>query len=257
MAFLCVRVLLLLVRRTRRLRVVLDGSEDMTEKTILHLCTYLRIPAVSPPCPHRAASTNPWPEAASNKVEYFRVAFDARLRWVDGDASKAPRQRGRGGFGGEFARRPRPAAPREAAPAAGAGSAAVEESGRTASVGSAVGGSVGGSVGGGVGVGRVLASTAAGEADGRGGAKGNEGLPEKAGPATVFCDAEIKVQVLLPPPYNTLLPWRLVRALLGKLLSTIVAYVLPRFLEVRVCVVWTRGRGGRGICSKGALVGAA
>lgn len=54
----------------------------------------------------------------------------------------------------------------------------------------------------------------------------------KAEPATVFCETEVKVQVLLPPPYNTVLPWRLVRALLGKVLSTVVRYVLPRFLEV-------------------------
>lgn len=72
----------------------------------------------------------------------------------------------------------------------------------------------------------------------------NDELPERTEPATVFCDTEIKVQVLLPPPYNTLLPWRLVRALLGKLLSTIVAYVLPRFLEVRVA----RADAGTGGC---------
>lgn len=173
--------------------------------------------------PRPAASTNPWPEAASSKLEYFRVAFDARLRWVDGDASKAPRQRG--GFGGDFARRPRPAPapasvpPRETSPAAGAGS-----------TGEGSGGA------GGVYLGGALASTAAGGMGGPAREASNEELLERAGPATVFCDTEIKVQVLLPPPYNTLLPWRLVRALLGKLLSTIVAYVLPRFLEVRVCV---------------------
>lgn len=73
-----------------------------------------------------------------------------------------------------------------------------------------------------------------------------EELLKRAEPATVFCDTEIKVQVLLPPPYNTLLPWRLVRALLGKLLSTVVAYVLPRFLEVRVVC----GGAGTGRCSQ-------
>lgn len=50
--------------------------------------------------------------------------------------------------------------------------------------------------------------------------------------ATVFCDTEVAVQVLLPPPYNTVLPWRLVRALIGKVLSTVLGYALPRFLEV-------------------------
>lgn len=54
---------------------------------------------------------------------------------------------------------------------------------------------------------------------------------------TVFCDTQVRVQVLLPPPYNSVLPWRLLRALLGKVLSTIVAYVLPRFLEVRGVIV--------------------
>lgn len=99
-----------------------------------------------------------------------------------------------------------------------------------------------------------MASTAASEAGERGGGGNERRLQRGAEPATVFCDTEIKVQVLLPPPYNTLLPWRLVRALLGKLLSTIVAYVLPRFLEVRVivCVVLTRGPGD----TKRALVGA-
>lgn len=88
---------------------------------------------------------------------------------------------------------------------------------------------------------------------------------EKAEPATLFCETEIKVQVLLPPPYNTLLPWRLVRVLLGKLLSTIVAYVLPRFLEVSsqgkgawsaatgkttIVGAWTdRGRGDMSVCA--------
>lgn len=54
---------------------------------------------------------------------------------------------------------------------------------------------------------------------------------------TVFCETAVRVQVLLPPPYNTVLPWRLVRALLGKALSTIVSYMLPRFLEVCPCSV--------------------
>lgn len=194
--------------------------------------------------PPISASTNPWPEAASSKVEYFRVAFDARLRWADGDASRAPRQRGRGGFGGEFSRRPRPAPPREgSSPAAAAGSTG-EASGGTASVGGVVEGRGAGAGGvGGADPGGALASTVRGEVGERGGARIEEVL-ERPEPATVFCDTEIKVQVLLPPPYNTLLPWRLVRALLGKLLSTIVAYILPRFLEVRmVCV---RGRAGGG-----------
>lgn len=51
---------------------------------------------------------------------------------------------------------------------------------------------------------------------------------------TIFCETDVRVQVLLPPPYNTLLPWRLVRAVLGKVISTTVAYVLPRFLEVSI-----------------------
>jgi len=168
-----------------------------------------------------AANTNPWPEAATSKVEYFRVAFDARLRWVDGDASLAPRQRGRGGFTGDFTRRPRPAPP-----AAGAGPTG-EATGRAAAASAAdVVGDTRDPRGGDS---APPAPLPAGEAR----RPKTEVLPEKAGPATVFCDTEIKVQVLLPPPYNTLLPWRLVRALLGKLLSTIVAYVLPRFLEVR------------------------
>lgn len=171
------------------------------------------------------------------------MAFDARLRWVDGDASKAPRKRGRGGFGGEYARRPRPAPPRETPP--GSAESTGGESGGVASAPSVVGGGV--IVGGGGGpVGGVLATRAAAGGVGETGeASDEELLLERAEPATVFCDTEIKVQVLLPPPYNTLLPWRLVRALLGKLLSIIVAYVLPRFLEVmRSVCVWTRvGRG--------------
>lgn len=78
------------------------------------------------------------------------------------------------------------------------------------------------------------------------GLEADEELLERVGPATVFCDTEIKVQVLLPPPYNTLLPWRLVRVLLGKLLSTIVAYVLPRFLEVRMVLCGREDEGGAG-----------
>lgn len=58
--------------------------------------------------------------------------------------------------------------------------------------------------------------------------KANGGVEQ----ATVFCEAGVKVQVVLPPPYSTVLPWRLVRALLGKVLSTTVRYMLPRFLEV-------------------------
>eukprot|EP00903_Cladosiphon_okamuranus_P018566 g17089.t1 len=168
--------------------------------------------------PGEEASSNPWPEADSSKVEYFRVAFDARLRWIDGDASKAPRRRGRGGFGGDFARRPRPAPPRETSPAAGAGSTG-EGSGAAGSAG-------------GVSAGGALISKATGGVGGPAGESSNEELLERTEPATVFCETEIKVQVLLPPPYNTVLPWRLVRVLLGKLLSTIVAYVLPRFLEL-------------------------
>eukprot|EP00752_Nemacystus_decipiens_P004707 g4293.t1 len=171
--------------------------------------------------PGEEASSNPWPEASLSKVEYFQLAFDARLRWVDGDASKAPRQRGRGGFSGGFARRPRPTPPPVKSPVLGAESAGESCSG-AASVGRIVGGDGGGD---------AMTLAAGGQVGERGGG-GNEELAEKAEPATVFCETEIKVRVLLPPPYNTLLPWRLVRVLLGKLLSTIVAYVLPRFLEL-------------------------
>lgn len=145
------------------------------------------------------------------------MGFDARLRWIDGDASLAPRQRGKRGFGGDFARRPRPAPSRGASPA-----------GDTRTGGEASAESVGN--GGGRGGGGVPPEVAAVELAPD--VPKDEELPERAEPATVFCDTEIKVQVLLPPPYNTLLPWRLVRVLLGKLLSTTAAYVLPRFLEV-------------------------
>lgn len=91
-------------------------------------------------------------------------------------------------------------------------------------------GGVGGGGRGGGGVLPAAAAAAAGELAPD--VLNNENLPERAEPATLFCDTEIKVRVLLPPPYNTLLPWRLVRVLLGKLLSTTAAYVLPRFLEV-------------------------
>ncbi|CAM9315057.1 unnamed protein product, partial [Ectocarpus sp. 13 AM-2016] len=177
--------------------------------------------------PGEEASTNPWPEAGSSQVEYFRVGFDARLRWVDGDASLAPRrQRGRGGFAGTFARRPRPEAepaPPLAAAAAGPGEDADGGEEATGGVGNVRGD--GGVV--------VPPAVAAGEAEASAVQAPTDGeLAADVEPATVFCDKEIKVQVLLPPPYNTLLPWRLVRALLRKLLSTTVAYILPRFLEL-------------------------
>ena len=129
-------------------------------------------------------------------------------------------------------------------------------SGGSGGVGGGVGG-VGVGVGGGVGVGAgdgsalvesVTGAAMTGVETGAVGGEGGEvgawaagaGGSGTGGPATVFCDTEVKVQVLLPPPYNTVLPWRLVRALLGKVLSTIVRYVLPRFLEVRG-VSFTRG----------------
>ncbi|CAM9599416.1 unnamed protein product, partial [Ectocarpus sp. 8 AP-2014] len=177
--------------------------------------------------PGEEASTNPWPEAGSSQVEYFRVGFDARLRWVDGDASLAPRrQRGRGGFAGTFARRPRPEAEPAPPPAAAAAGP-----GEDADGGGEAAGGVGGFRGGGGVV--VPPAVAAGEAEASAVEPPTDReLAADVEPATVFCDTEIKVQVLLPPPYNTLLPWRLVRVLLGKLLSTIVAYILPRFLEL-------------------------
>ncbi|CAN0279037.1 unnamed protein product, partial [Ectocarpus sp. 12 AP-2014] len=177
--------------------------------------------------PGEEASTNPWPEAGSSQVEYFRVGFDARLRWVDGDVSLAPRrQRGRGGFAGTFARRPRleaEPAPPSAAAEAGPGEDANGGEEATGGVGNICGD--GGVV--------VPPAVAAGKAEASAVEPPTDGeLAADVEPATVFCDTEIKVQVLLPPPYNTLLPWRLVRALLRKLLSTTVAYILPRFLEV-------------------------
>ncbi|CAB1114931.1 unnamed protein product [Ectocarpus sp. CCAP 1310/34] len=177
--------------------------------------------------PGEEASTNPWPDAGSSQVEYFRVGFDARLGWVDGDASLTPRrQRGRGGFAGTFARRPRPEAEPALPPS-------------TAAAGPGEGADGGGEATGGVGDVRgdggvvVPPAVAAGEAEASAVEPPTDGeLAADVEPATVFCDTEIKVQVLLPPPYNTLLPWRLVRALLGKLLSTTVAFILPRFLEL-------------------------
>lgn len=169
-------------------------------------------------------------------MEYFRVGFDARLRWVDKDASQAPRrQGGRGGFAGSFARRPRPEEEPAPPPAAEAGPGGDADGGREAT------GGVGGDRGGrGV---VVPPAVAAGEAAASAVEPPTEGeLAADVEPATVFCDTEIKVEVLLPPPYNTLLPWRLVRVLLGKLLSTTVAYILPRFLEVSVWRGW-EGRG--------------
>lgn len=59
------------------------------------------------------------------------------------------------------------------------------------------------------------------------------GEPREAGDlGTVLCETEVRVQVLLPPPYSTVLPWRFLRIVLGRVLSTTVTYVLPRFLEV-------------------------
>lgn len=160
------------------------------------------------------------------------MGFDARLKWVDGDASLAPRRRGKRRFGGDFARRPRPAPSRDTSPAVDTGSLGAA-SGGSASAGSVESGG-------------LFPAEAPGEP--APGTSKNEGLSKRAEPATVFCETEVKVQVLLPPPYNTLLPWRLVRALLGKLLSTTVAYVLPRFLDVsRSGCKWSsRRRGDRG-----------
>ena len=206
-------------------------------------------------------NTDPWPAAASSKTEYFRVGFNARLSWADGDASAAPRQNGRGAWKGDFVRRSKPVSKKSpsssalvtTATAVGVG---VGASGGSGGVGGGVGG-VGVGVGGGVGVGAgdgsalvesVTGAAMTGVETGAVGGEGGEvgawaagaGGSGTGGPATVFCDTEVKVQVLLPPPYNTVLPWRLVRALLGKVLSTIVRYVLPRFLEVRG-VSFTRG----------------
>lgn len=67
--------------------------------------------------------TDPWPAATGDrKVEYFRVSFDAHLRWAKGDASTEPPRRGSlYGFAGDLARRPRPPSRASSSPAMGTG----------------------------------------------------------------------------------------------------------------------------------------
>lgn len=169
------------------------------------------------------AYTNPWPAATANQTEYFRVGFDARLKWADGDASKEPRQRGRGAFTGSYSRRPRPpptplpvpSSHQDSTAAPGLAANEVTKPGET---------------------GAAAASSSLTEAAANRENGADLPLTEAVNPlSTVFCETAVKVQVLLPPPYNTMLPWRLVRALLGRILSTVVAFILPRFLEVRKC----------------------
>lgn len=151
--------------------------------------------------------------------------FNARLSWADGDASKARRQRGKGGFSGDFARRSRPV-PRSPFPSSL--DAATNVAGETVGIGGNSGAAAATVAGTtrfpGAAMAVLTGATAADD--------GSAALQITAEPATVFCETEVTVQVVLPPPYNALLPRRLVRALLSKVLSTIMGYVLPRFLEV-------------------------
>lgn len=165
-------------------------------------------------------------------MEYFRVDFDASLTWAKGDISTELPRRGPGvkAFTGDITRRPRPTAQSSAAVPSLVPSATLldppsAETGLKTRLGfrrsSATLPLEPGDTGGPAeDVKDEVASAAAKEA------------ALRAGRGTVLCETQVRVQVLLPPPYNTVLPWRLVRALLGKVLSTTVAYMLPRFLEV-------------------------
>lgn len=172
-------------------------------------------------CPGTPSNTS---TGTGGKIEYFRVGFNARLHWADGEPSRAVRTRGRPKFRGgdlHIVRRPRPSSRRDAS--AAANSAAAVEAGKETENPVAGAAMISGGMpgdGGGEAVSPLVPSSLPGKA--------NWGMEQ----ATVFCEAGVKVQVVLPPPYSTVLPWRLVRALLGKVLSTTVRYMLPRFLEV-------------------------
>ena len=157
------------------------------------------------------------------------MSFDARLRWADGDASKAPRPRGGPKFRGDVqvARRPRPSSSQNAPIAVAAKTATASMGTEGTKLEAPAAASMAGA-----GAARVRAGSVANVS---GAVAAGSSAEVKGGvePATVFCDAGVKVQVLLPPPYNVVLPWRLVRALLGKVLSTTVRYMLPKFLEVK------------------------